>query len=197
MDDPALVCRRKRVGDLTRDLPRVRERQAASSLGRDDVRDRLTVDELHRERAYTARVLEAVDLRNVRMIEGREHLRLAFETGEAIGVGCEKGRKDFYRDVPQQLRVAGFVDLAHATRPDGGQDFIDAQTGAWSEGHEMRLSLSQPEPLAVGASAGDLLAGRSCRLQTCVEAPSSVAEFAHPPGGATSCASGAGPQVPG
>jgi hypothetical protein len=29
------------------------------------------------------------------MIEGREHLRLALETGETIGVGREKGGRTF------------------------------------------------------------------------------------------------------
>ena len=86
------MCRRKRIGDLTGYRPRARERHAACSVGRDDVRERLTVDEVHHQRAHAARVLEAVDLRNVRMIEGREHLRLALETGETIGIGCEKLR---------------------------------------------------------------------------------------------------------
>ena len=78
------------------------------------------------------------------MIEGREHLRLALETGETIGVGRENVRKDFHRDVPLQLRVAGFVDLTHPARPDGGQDLINAQTGARSEAHENAGSLSHP-----------------------------------------------------
>ena len=93
---------------------------------------------------HAVRVLEAVDLGNVRMIEGREHLRLALETGETIGVGCESVRKDFYRDVAQQLRVAGFVDLAHPPRAYGGQDFIDAQTGTRGEEHGNAVEFISP-----------------------------------------------------
>jgi hypothetical protein len=107
LDDPALVCRRQRIGNLSRDRPRAGERHAAWCLGRDDVGKRPAVDELHHQRAYAARVLEAVDLRDVRVIEGREHLRLALDS----------------------------VDLAHPTRPDGGKDLVNAQTGTGTEDH--------------------------------------------------------------
>ena len=45
----------------------------------------LALDQLHHERVVAARVLEAVDLRDVRVVERREHLRLALEPRQAIG----------------------------------------------------------------------------------------------------------------
>ena len=54
------------------------------------------------------------------MVERREHLRLALEPGETIGVGREEVRQDLDGDVALQLRVARLVDLAHPARSDGG-----------------------------------------------------------------------------
>ena len=67
---------------------------------RDAIGERRPFDELEDEGAYVGRVLllrpaghacffEAVDRRNVRMIERREHLRFALEAREAIGL-CGK-----------------------------------------------------------------------------------------------------------
>jgi hypothetical protein len=69
------------------------------------------------------------------MIERGEHLRLAFEPGEAVGVGREEVRQDLDGDVTVQLRVARLVNLAHAAGPDGRQHFIRAEASAGSKGH--------------------------------------------------------------
>ena len=63
---------------------------SASSSGSGPVRDaigeRRPFDQLHHQRADAAGFLEAVDLRDVRVIERREHLRFALEPREAIGI---------------------------------------------------------------------------------------------------------------
>jgi len=75
-------------------------------------------------------VLEAVDRRDIRMIQGGEHLRFSPETSESIGIGRERVREDLQRDVAIELRIAGAVDLAHATRADLRDDLEWAETSA-------------------------------------------------------------------
>ena len=78
--------------------------------------------------------LEAVDLRDVRMIERREHLRFALEPRQPIGIGRERVRQDLDRDVAIQLRVAGAIHLAHAAAPQERLDLADAEPCAGSKG---------------------------------------------------------------
>ena len=71
------------------------------------MREVLALDELHDQRGgRVARVLDAVDLRDVRMIERGERLRFALEAHQAIGVAGERGRQDLERDLAIELRVA-------------------------------------------------------------------------------------------
>ena len=56
------------------------------------VSERLALDELHDQRVHAATLLDAVNLRDVRMIERREDVRLTLEAGHAISVGGERGQ---------------------------------------------------------------------------------------------------------
>jgi len=64
------------------------------------------------------------------MIERRKRLRLASEARQAIGVDGERVGEDLQRDVAIERRVAGAVDLSHATCADRRGDFINAETRA-------------------------------------------------------------------
>jgi hypothetical protein len=64
---------------------------------------------------------DAVDPRNVRMIEGREDVRLALEAGTPVGVARDRVRQDLESHVPLQLRVASAMDLAHPPAPSGAR----------------------------------------------------------------------------
>ena len=70
----------------------------------------LALDELHDEGADAARLLEAVDRGDVRVLELGEELRLALEAREALGVGGERLGQDLDRDLALQLRVGRAVD---------------------------------------------------------------------------------------
>ena len=50
-------------------------------------------------------LFEAVDRRDVRMIERGEDFRLALEAREPIGIAGDRGRQDLDRDLPLQLGV--------------------------------------------------------------------------------------------
>jgi hypothetical protein len=78
----------------------------------------LALDELHDQRAPGARIFNAVDLRDVRMVEGGECLRFAFETHQTIRIARERLRQNLERDIAIELRVARAIDLAHATRAE-------------------------------------------------------------------------------
>ena len=70
------------------------------------MRQILALDEFHHERAHALALFEAVNVRDVRMVERRERLRLAREPREAIGVVGERVRQDFECDVAVELRIA-------------------------------------------------------------------------------------------
>ena len=54
---------------------------------------------------------------DIGMVQRRQELRLAFESGHALGVPSEDLREHLQRDVAVQTGVAGTVDLAHAAAP--------------------------------------------------------------------------------
>ena len=124
MDDPVLVRGFERLGDLLRHRKRLVERQGAP---RDSVGERRAFDQLHHQGVLAAGIFEAVDLRDVRMIEGREELRFAAEPCEAIGIVGDGGQQDLDGHVAIQSRIAGAIDLAHPTRADARRDPVTAE----------------------------------------------------------------------
>ena len=68
MDNPLLMSGLERFRDLPRDRERLDDWQSRW-MGRDPVRQRLALDELHHDRARTVIFLDAVDVRDIRMIE--------------------------------------------------------------------------------------------------------------------------------
>ena len=82
MDDAVLVRGLERLGDLARDRERLGERQRPA---RDARREVVALDELHHERADAARLLDAVDGGDVRVIERGEQLGLALKRARRSG----------------------------------------------------------------------------------------------------------------
>ena len=91
------------------------------------MRERITLDKLEDQEANTLRFLEAVDRADVRVVQRREHSRLALETGEPIRVAGERTRQDLDRDVAPELRVVSAVHLAHAARADQRLQVVSAE----------------------------------------------------------------------
>ena len=83
MNDALFVRRLEGFGDLPGDRQCLVERDRALS---DAVRERWPFDELHHERLHAVGFFEAVDGRNVRMVQRREHFRFALESRETLGV---------------------------------------------------------------------------------------------------------------
>ena len=131
MDDPFVVSGGERADDLLRDGASVGHAQSVW-MARQPRGQRLSVDELHDNRAGrgVARLLEAVDRRDVGVIERGEEPGFTLEAGEAIRIGGEGRRKDLDRDVAFQARIARAIHFAHAAGTQECLDLIDADPGA-------------------------------------------------------------------
>ena len=81
-------------------------------------------DQFHHQRGHLAGLLEAVNLRDVGMIERRQRLRLALESRQPLRVAGKRRRQRLQRDVAAQLRVARPIDLAHAAGAEWSKHFV-------------------------------------------------------------------------
>src|SRR5450830_333158 len=72
------------------------------------------------------------------MIQGREDVRLALKSGEAIRVAGKGVGEDLQRDVAAKLRIARAIHLPHAAAPKGREDLVRAEAGAGGEGQKVR-----------------------------------------------------------
>jgi len=79
-----------------------------------------------------AHVIEHTD---VRVVQSGDSLRFALEARATVRVGADFGRQDLDGDRAVEARIAGFVDLAHPTRADGGEDLIRAEANTNRERH--------------------------------------------------------------
>ncbi len=155
MNDPALVGRLESGGDLMRDGQRLLERNGA---GRDPIRERRAIDELHHERTHGRlpggpgrKVLEPVDLRDVRVVQGREQLCLSIESHEAFDVAREQLRQDLHGDVAIEPRVARAVHFPHTACAEQELNLVHAEAGAGREGHRIEWSKDSEKPGTVHA----------------------------------------------
>jgi hypothetical protein len=127
VDDPFLVRRLERFGDLPRDRQSLAHRQRAAPQALGEV---LALHELEDEERRALGLLDAVDGGDARVVERGEQLRLAPEAGEALRVAGHLGREHLDRHVARELRVGGAVDLAHPTRADRGGDTVVRERAA-------------------------------------------------------------------
>ena len=104
---------------------------------RDLLQERRPFDQLHDQGADAGGLLEAVNGRDVGMVQRREQPRLARESRHAVGIGGNFGRQQLDGDVPSEHRVSGTVDLAHATAPEQRENLVAADAAA-NHGRETR-----------------------------------------------------------
>ena len=87
---------------------------------------------------FSRTLLETIDSRNVRMIQGCEDFRLTLKPREPLGVAGERLRQDIERNLALKARVARTVDLPHAAGAERTRDLIDDDTGARRKSHGWR-----------------------------------------------------------
>ena len=68
------------------------------------------------------------------MIEGGEHLRLAPESRQAVGIEFERAREHFQRDIAMQFAVARAEHLPHPAGPEQRDDAIRSHVRGADEG---------------------------------------------------------------
>jgi len=145
MDDALVVRGVERVDDLPRDGECVGDGNRAAGppaqaghyicTACQALRQGLPVDELEDEEAPALGFFEAVDGGDVRVVERGEHLRLALEPGEPVGIVDERVWKDLDGDVAIELRVARLVDLAHPAGTQHGDDLVWTQACPCAQRH--------------------------------------------------------------
>ena len=124
MDDAELVRRLERFGELPRDAERLGDRDRP--LG-DAFLERGALDELHDDRAGVAALFEAIDVRDERMIQRREHARFAFEPRQPVRIVDDRLGQDLDRDVALEAAVARAIDDAHTARTERADDLVGAE----------------------------------------------------------------------
>ena len=137
------ICRRDRQRLVDRNRP-----------ARDALRQVLALDQLHHQRAHATALLEAVNVRDVRMVERGERLRFAREPRQPIRIAGERIGQDLQRDVAIELRVARAIDLAHAPGADDGEDLVRAEACAGSESQVSWIIRADDAFRRIGRSRG-------------------------------------------
>ena len=133
MNDPLLVRRLQRLGNLLRDWQRFIERNRPAC---DPVGEVFALDEFHHEGIDAVGVLQPVDGRDVRMVQRGEDFRFALESGKALGIRREGLRQNLQSDVAFQSGIPRPIDFTHAADADLGGDLVDAKAGAGGKGQE-------------------------------------------------------------
>jgi len=136
MDDALVVSGLQCVSDLAGNEQRFVSRDGAL---RDAIREGGTVHKFQDQRPYTVGLFEAVNVRDMRMIEGGECLCFAFEPRQSLEIPRERLGQDLQRDVTIQPRVARTIHLAHATGSERRQDRVRPERLARRERHRSGL----------------------------------------------------------
>jgi hypothetical protein len=117
MDHASFVRVLQRLGHLLRVIE--------GSLEGKRTRLRLALDQLHLQGA----VLNAVQMRDMGMIQRGQHLGFAPEASHALRVAGECVGQDLQRHIALELGVTGAIDLVHATRTQGPRGFRKRRAG--------------------------------------------------------------------
>ena len=144
MDDSRLVCRFERVRDLPGDWNRFIERNRTP---RDAIGKRRSLDELHRQRERASGLLDAENVGDVRMVERGKDFGFALKTREPVGIGRDRRRQDFDRNLALQIRVGRAIHLAHPACSERAEDFVRSEARAWRHrvGLERRCPMLLPD----------------------------------------------------
>ena len=105
------------------------------------LRQILALDEFHHEGLDAVGILEPVDGRDVRVIQGRKDFRFALEPRHSFRVSRDRLWQDLNGDIAIEPRVACSIDFAHPARAEGGDNLVRTEARSSGQGHESRLIL--------------------------------------------------------
>jgi hypothetical protein len=140
MDDAVIVRSFESFGDLPGNRESFINRQSGSRLPvpgsrRDQRREILALDELHHQCSHTTGLFEPVDVRDVWMIQRRQHLRFATEARQTIRIVGDRRQQHLDRHVAIQLRIARAIHLAHPAGTERRHDFVGTEFRSRREAH--------------------------------------------------------------
>ena len=115
MHNPFFVCSFKGVCYLQAEGERF---LPAERTANEPLRKILTLDHFQDEEAFAVHMFETVNSRDMGVVERREYMGLAFETGQPLGVVSQRIGEKFEGHVAAQARVVGTENLAHSTLSD-------------------------------------------------------------------------------
>ena len=93
-------------------------------------------DEFQHERTGRAAIFQPVDMADVRVVQRREHLRLALKSRKTLRVAREEVGEDLDCDSALQLRVVGPIDLTDPARSKRAGDFVRTDPGFDGKGKD-------------------------------------------------------------
>ena len=88
------------------------------------LRERLAFEIFHHQEINFVLMARVVERADVGMIQAGDGFCFALEALAQFGAVGEMSRKNFDGDDSIEARIAGFVNLAHSTRTDSGEDFV-------------------------------------------------------------------------
>jgi hypothetical protein len=127
VDHPGVVRGVERVRDRSQDPDDAVEVQLPA---RDEVLQRRTLDELHRDVQLAVRVAEVVHRDHVRVIQRRLAARLAPETLLEAVVARQLRCDHLERDSPVQRELDGLIDHTHASLAQQRLDLVVPDQGS-------------------------------------------------------------------
>ena len=132
MDDALLVRGVQCVCDLPGDGQRLVDGDRAVCNA---IRQGWSLDQLHDERTDAIASFQAVDARDVRVIQRRQGLGFSFESCKALRVLGERVGEHLDGHRSRQVRVGRPIHLTHAAHADSRADFVRTEASTWCERH--------------------------------------------------------------
>src|SRR5262245_42441602 len=127
MHDPASMRSAERVGNLNRKLQGIAERQRTSFQS---ARQRFALHVLHDEKRRPLLLAHVVECADVRVSQLRYRAGFTVEALAEVRIfGCGSS-EDLDGDTSVKSRIAGFVNLAHATPAEERHDFVGSYSSA-------------------------------------------------------------------
>ena len=127
MDDARFVRGVEGIGELPRDVQRLRDRERPRG---EPSGQGVALDELEHQRRLLAVLDHVIDRRDVRMVERGQRTRLALESRNGIGVGRNPRRHDLDRHVASEAHITRPVDFPHAAGSEQRDDLVAADPRA-------------------------------------------------------------------
>ena len=127
MDDAGFMRGVEGIGELPRDMQRLRDRERP---GGESIGQGVALDELEHQRRLLAVLDHVIDGRYIRMVERCQRARLALESRDGIGVGRNARRHNLDRHVASEAHITRPVDFPHAAGPEQRDNLVSADTRA-------------------------------------------------------------------